>query len=410
MLAGTSLDAAIASTLNQTPMPAAVLLGAQVTGLAIARSLGRRGVPVLALDPDCQALAAASRFVVGSGPLPSPLEDEPAFVRRLAALGRALARPAVLFPTGDEWASALARNADRLGEAFVLPPADDATIGRILHKGHLYREARALGIPVPGFVEVGPGRRPVSLDEIASAVGFPCVVKPGEKRDFVKRSGQAALVAAGPGQLGDVLAQFDGDAVVQELVPSDDPVLQTVATYVDRAGTVRGSFVGRRLAVFPPGFGTSCLVEAADDAELVESATFLLRRLGYRGIAEVEFILDERDATWKLIDVNPRPWKWVGLPIHAGLDLPWLAYADALGLPSEPVSPAAGVRWTSIHDLAALTAQTGRSLVGDAEWQALLQGRANGRIVDATFDPDDVLPFVRAMENAHGAGARACPC
>jgi predicted ATP-grasp superfamily ATP-dependent carboligase len=395
-------------------MPAAVILGAQVSGLAVARSLGRRGVPVIALDPDCQALAATSRFVVGSGVLPSPLADEAAFVDRLVALGRELARPAVVFPTGDEWASALARNADRLGGLFVLPPADDGTIRRILHKGHLYREARALGVPVPGFLEVGPGREPVGVDEVAAAVGFPCVVKPGEKKDFVKRFGQAALVVKEPGRMGEVLTQFHGDAVIQELIPSDDPVLQTVATYVDRRGEVRGSFVGRRLAVFPPGFGTSCLVEAADDQALIEPATFLLRGMGYRGIAEVEFILDERDGTWKLIDVNPRPWKWVGLPIHAGLDLPWLAYADALGLPSGPrpedTRPALGVRWTSIHDLTALTATTGRTLVEDAAWQALLQGRANGRMVDATFDADDVLPFVRAMENAHGPSAKACPC
>lgn len=396
----------IQADINHRGQPAAVLLGAQVSGLAVARSLGRRGIPIIALDPDPRAIAGASRFVTAMGRIPNPVNDEEGFVGILQALGQHLAQPAVVFPTGDEWASAIAAHAAELGSAFLLPPVTYAAVSRILNKGCLYQEAAGLGIPVPTFVYL----KEQSL-AVADAFTFPCAVKPAEKRDFVRRYGQAALVVDDAQQVQQMVGRLGHrDIVLQELVPMTDAQLQTVAVYIDRCGQTRGVFVGQRLAVFPAGFGTTCLVQATEDASLVSQAVALLNHFDYRGIAEVEFIWDPRDDTWKLIDINPRCWKWIGLPIFAGIDLPWMAYADAVGCPIERATPTAGVRWASVPDLAALTAQTGTSPLTPSDWSALFQHTARGGIIDATFDPDDVLPFVRALETTAQGTQCACAC
>src|SRR6056297_4184200 len=41
--------------------------------------------------------------------------------------------------------------------------------------------------------------------------------------------------------------------------------------------------------------------------------------------------LFKRDADtgeFRLIEVNPRSWSWVGITAESGVSLPWLAYAD----------------------------------------------------------------------------------
>ena len=61
-------------------MPAAVVFNCHITGLAVARSLGRRGVPVIALDRDENGFGLHSRYTLVAGRCPYPLEDERGFV------------------------------------------------------------------------------------------------------------------------------------------------------------------------------------------------------------------------------------------------------------------------------------------------------------------------------------------
>jgi predicted ATP-grasp superfamily ATP-dependent carboligase len=72
----------------------------------------------------------------------------------------------------------------------------------------------------------------------------------------------------------------------------------------------------------------------------------LLRALRLWGISQVEFKHDPRDGKYKLIEVNPRLWEWHGLAAACGVDLPLIAYRDAVGERPEPVRmERGGLRW-----------------------------------------------------------------
>src|SRR5712691_3320805 len=88
-----------------------------VNGLAAIRSLGRAGIPVLALDHRRSALGFRSRYA-RRVLTPDP-QDEQAFVSFLAELGQELERPAPLFATHDEPLNAIARGVERLGDRFL---------------------------------------------------------------------------------------------------------------------------------------------------------------------------------------------------------------------------------------------------------------------------------------------------
>ncbi len=287
-------------------------------------------------------------------------------------------------------------------------------IRRILDKSELYREAHADGIPIPRTIDT----RDADLERVATEIGFPCILKPAAKRPFYDAFGANLFVVEDADDFR--RRQAEGAAfglLAQEILPAtgDDYVMVGAALAPD--GRALGTFVGQRLEIYPPGFGTTCLARSVERPELEAHAVAILRRLGYHGIAEVEFLRDPRDGEWKLLDVNTRPWKWVGLPIAAGVDLPWLVYAEAVDGGDGTTGPD-GLRpdviWVSLKDYVPLRAG-GQAMqptdpIGRDRWLRLIAGEVGEGITDAVLDPADPEPFYRALQTAFGERRYSCPC
>ena len=125
----------------------------------------------------------------------------------------------------------------------------------------------------------------------------------------------------------------------------------------------------------------------------------LLDELGYHGIAQTEFRLDARDGALRLMEVNPRLWQWHGLARACGVDLPRIAYEDALGRPPAPVRSGRehdGRRWVAaVAHLRASHAEGGGV-------RAALAPFTGGDVIEATFDLRDPLPaFISASWPRH---------
>ena len=100
--------------------------------------------------------------------------------------------------------------------------------------------------------------------------------------------------------------------------------------------------------------------------------------------------------------------------MRAGIDLPWLAYADAItgnveaaGRQLEPL------RWVYLKDYVALhRAQAGMpdARLTTADWVALISGDTDGAIVDAVLAHDDAEPFARLMEGLFATRQYYCAC
>ena len=173
-------------------------------------------------------------------------------------------------------------------------------------------------------------------------------------------------------------------------------------------------FTGRKLEQWPPDFGTSCLADARWDPTIADAGVRVLQELGYAGISEIEFVEDAATGRRLLLDVNTRAWKWIGLPVAAGVDLPLLAYRDAVGEAYDSAPQRDGVRWTFLRDYVPLVragaATVPEEQVTKAEWTALLAGRPSD-LVDAVHDPDDPEPAYDVLwgELTGGLGYR-CAC
>jgi predicted ATP-grasp superfamily ATP-dependent carboligase len=295
-----------------------------VNGLAAIRSLGRRGVEVVALDYHSGALGFESRYAT---PLlcPDPLEDEDGFVALLLELGDVLERPAPIFPTNDEMLNAIARHQETLGERFLYPFPSWDLLGPIQAKRFQVDRARALGVP-----------HPRTTYEPTDELGFPVLVKPSDPAPFQRAFRVHSFRCE---TIGELEAAYERalpyDPLVQEYVPGGDDALYTLGAYVSAEGEALGLFSGRKLRQTPPGAGTCRVGESVWVDEVVEHGLRYLEGLGFHGLAQVEFKRDGRDGEYKLMEINPRLWQWHGLAGACGVDLVDLAYRDLLGEPVE---------------------------------------------------------------------------
>lgn len=346
-----------------------------VNGLAAIRSLGRAGIPVLALDHRSSPLGFRSRYAEAVR-VPDPLEDERGFVDAVAATGA----PGVVFPTHDPPLNALARNRERL-DGFLFPFPSWDRLEAIQDKRHQLEAAVAAGVDIPDTLY------PASALE-ASGIDLPALVKPQHPDGFKRRYGTQAFRCETRAELERAYADAEPfGPIVQELVPGGDDELYSLGSYLRADGEPLGLFSGRKLKQVPPQVGTCRVGEAVWVQEVVDAGLRLLGELGFHGISQVEFKRDPRDGRFKLMEVNPRLWQWHGLAAACGVDLPLIAYRDLTGERVEPVSMNGARRVWSI---------------------ALMSGErpAVPRLpyVDAVFARDDLKPgLVHAARLVRGA-------
>lgn len=322
----------------------ALVVGGEHPGLEVARSLGRRGIPVCVLD-DQLTIASFSRYVRKVVRVPDLL-DQRRTVDAVLEMGRRYRlHDWVLFPTRDETVAAFSRHRARLSEFFHVTTGEWESIRWVANKRRTYELAAKLEIPHPRTVTP---RCAGELRELFPRL--PLAIKPAVKENFFYATGAKAWRAETPGEL---VALYDrarrhimpAEILVQEIIPGDGASQYSYCAFF-RHGCPVSSLCARRLRQHPREFGRAAsFVETVEAPEVEELAERFLRAIGYHGVVEVEFKLDPRDGQYKLLDVNARTWGFHRIGPAAGIDFSYLAYADQMDLPLEPSRGRAGVGW-----------------------------------------------------------------
>src|SRR6185369_15521749 len=94
-----------------------------------------------------------------------------------------------------------------------------------------------------------------------------------------------------------------------------------------------GHYVGRKIRTYPSRAGVSTYLELCDEPSLERAGFAVLERLGLTGVVKLDWKRDPRTGRFHLLEVNPRFNLWNHLGAAAGVNLPFLAYQDLLGLP-----------------------------------------------------------------------------
>jgi predicted ATP-grasp superfamily ATP-dependent carboligase len=318
--------------------------GDERPALAITRSLGRRGITVLAGAERPASLASASRYCAGAVVYPSPSRAPEAFARFLQDF---VARVPVdvVVPVTDLTTHLVAAARDRLEDhSAVAAPAFEA-FEQIADKAALMRRADGCGIPIPRteFVDGAAG-----LEAVIGRVRYPAVVKPARSRTRIGDGWAPAIVryARCASDLRQLYRTTDylrsHPSLIQERIVGPGTGVFVLCEH----GRVRTAFAHRRLREKPATGGASVLCESIPvEPALLAQAERLLAPLGWHGVAMLEYKQERRSGTPFLMEVNGRFWGSLQLAIDAGVDFPHLCCQLALGQPLDvPPSYAVGIR------------------------------------------------------------------
>lgn len=386
-------------------MGGALVIGGDSRALGIARSLGRRGIPVWAFDEGDYLLARRSRYVARS--LPWPTGDEESQARHVAALAREHGLDGwTLFATSDETAALVARHHELLAASYRLTTPPWAQTRLAYDKRLTYSVAGDIGVPAPWT------RYPADRAEVEQLdPPFPCILKPASKQGLNRFTHDKAWKVADRDEL---LARYDEacgmvgaeHVMVQELIPGGgESQFSFGAACLD--GQPVASIVARRTRQYPVTFGhSSSFVETVENDAVEREARKLLAAMRYTGVVEVEFKLDSRSGEYKVLDVNPRLWTWFTLGGRAGVDFPYVGWRISQGEPVEEVRARSGVRWVRMGtDVLAATAQI-RS--GDLAVGRYLRS-LRPPVQFAVFATDDPRPLATAVPSLVSRMARRAP-
>jgi D-aspartate ligase len=375
---------------RRSATPGAVVIGGDYQGLGIVRSLGRRGVDVLVID-DERSISRCSRYATATVRT-GELREEETTVQTLLEIGERYDLDGwVVFPTREETVVALSRHRERLISRFRIPTPPWEVVKWAWDKRNTYAAAAELGIATPRTWRIGSAQE---LDAIDGDPPF--AVKPAIKERFLYATGAKAWRADTRAELAErfgAAAKLIGaeEVIVQELIPGSGEAQLAYCAFV-RDGRPSASMVVRRLRQHPPLFGrASTFVQTIEHPELEELSQRFLRKINYHGLVELEYKHDTRDGQIKLLDVNARTWGYHSLGQRAGVDFPYLQYADQLSLPAPegPRRAPPGVSWvrlaTDVPTALALLAR------GELDWREYLRSLRVAN-AESVFSRDDPLP------------------
>ncbi len=362
-------------------------------GVGAIRTLGRAGVPVYAVTEDRATPAAVSRHLRGRFVAPtSGLEDEARLLEIFSGIGKQLGRPVIALPTDDEAAVFLAEHAEELAPWFIMPAVPSGLPRQLASKRGLHEMCVELGIPTPQAIF------PSSLAEVAAfaeRATFPVVAKNVDPfsrlRDPVVNN--STVIRTPESLLAQAATWPDPPAVMlQEYIPRAVAEDWIFHAYCDRQSECPVAFTGVKYRSWPPRAGVTSYARVVTNDALAQQSEELCRRLGFRGIVDLDWRFDRRDRRYKLLDFNPR----VGAQFRlfettAGIDVVRAMHLDLTGRPIPPGAPVAG-RGFFVEYLDAPARLAYRRLGAGAAPVP----HAPGPVEPAWFARDDMLPFIVA--------------
>ncbi|HEV3029725.1 MAG TPA: hypothetical protein VG457_19255, partial [Planctomycetota bacterium] len=261
--------------------------GANRVALAVVRALGRAGVQVAVVEQERFALKTPasfrSRFVSRHDVIPT-LADDGAFIEALAERSAGFD---VLLPVSTNVVLACAGQRDRFPTRLPIPPL--SVLRRANDKSAALAIARKAGVPIP--VTFAPEDEE-ELDEVASQVRLPAVVKLRDDAGTVLEPGQRYAIGRSPGELRDAyrrLHALKAFPLIQEKVDGPGYGVGVLA----EEGHVLASFSHRRIREYPVTGGPSTICVSVEDPRLTGYASAVIRELGWTGVAMVEFKKDD---------------------------------------------------------------------------------------------------------------------
>ncbi len=337
--------------------PAIIILNMHYTGLGIARNLASTGAEIYGLSSLSGFPGNYTRYArfIKS---PDSLNEKQKLLEFLSGFSKKFAIKPLLFPTRDHDIAFMMEFREELEILYTYPFAANNVMDAALNKDKLEAISEKLQIPFPRNFTIFSTD---NLFKIKEKLKFPCIAKPVYASQWRKPGIWQAVGSQKVVKLNAYsdletfyakVSPFENSLIVQEWIEGGDENLVIFGSYCNRESKVEAFFTGRKRVQFPPQSGTGIIVENFSVKNIVGPSKALLKEIGFFGISEIEFKMDDRTGKYYLIEINPRHWDQHRLGAAVGVNLSRILYSDLIGenFDRQIISSQKTVRWIAERD------------------------------------------------------------
>ena len=318
--------------------------GRSIASVAIVRSLGKKGIDITSGNERRLSATAFSKYVNHRTIYPSPEKSPELFTSEMYKLVKK-EKFDVVMPVRDSTTILFSKLKDKLANYTKIPIPEYSTIMKGRNKAQTLKAAMDIDIPCPitYFDEK-------QISKLKNSLEYPVLIRACESsgsRGIVRVDSPDRLMS----EYHNLKEQF-GDVIVQEYIPHLGEAYNVSALF-NQYSEPRAVFAMKKIRQYPITGGPTAFAESIKGTEVKNYAVKLLKEMNWVGVAEVEFLFDERDKKPKLLEINPRFWNPLSLAIDSGVDFPSLLYDMAMDGDIKPVTNyQIGVKWRYyIYDL-----------------------------------------------------------
>jgi predicted ATP-grasp superfamily ATP-dependent carboligase len=317
----------------------AVVIGGELNGLGVCRSLAMGGMPIWVVDCKRSNPALWSRYV--HKVLTDALHG-PGFIDFLRDLQRRIGEPPFLVVTDELALLTISEHRKELEKLYRFRLPAHETVLMLHNKARFHERAGLHGWPVPDGTLV----RTLGDAERIASLRPPMILKPADKRHFHEGHAPRLITAANCAdaiEIAERLLAQAGEVLVQETIEGPDDNIYFCLFYRGRDCETLGLFTGQKLASTPPGIGSTAFCTAAPNEELERTTKGILDQVNYVGFGGIEYKRDARSGRFLIIEPTVGRTDWQEeVATLAGVNIPLIAYRHELDLQPLPDRPVDG--------------------------------------------------------------------
>jgi len=296
---------------------ALVTNGESPIALAVVRSLGRRGIKVAVGSSMPSAMGFHSKYCLSKFIYPSSETGEDAFIESLSEAASKGGYD-VLFIGDNDTLMPVSKHRHRLTPYLIVPMPPHEVMEAVNNKAEVVKAAMKVGVPCPKtYFDLNAD----TLAEIRRELRLPLIVKP--------------CVGAGAHGLAyvdsfeklretyDRVVEGFGPALIQEFVRG---MKVGFSGLFNRDSELKRVCVYRHIREYPLTGGPLAAGKTIRNDDVLANGAELLKAFGWYGVANIEFIVDEKDGKPKMLEINSRFFAGLPLTIAAGVDYPYEFY------------------------------------------------------------------------------------
>jgi D-aspartate ligase len=281
------------------------------------------GLKVHVLTSEPNSKARFSRHCASSH-LHDSVGDDKKYIETIAKVAKRV-KADVLLPVAKPGILFAIRNASALVQIAPLPPLPNQNSFDVADdKWKLAKLMQEKRIPAPKTIFYS---RDVDFEQKLDSLTFPVLIKPPrssygtriqmfEDRESLEGFLRSNREDTRPYILQNEVKGYDIDCSV-----------------LCKDGRILAHTIQKCIVPNPVPFRASLAIEFVQSEEVLQVATRLIRALNFNGVAHIDLMVDARDGSVQVIEVNPRYWLSLPGSQSAGVNFPQLACLSALGSP-----------------------------------------------------------------------------